>query len=221
MRSTSFDRFAGWCGLLAGIGAFLYAYAFVILQRSNPGLAVPLFSTLLLLNGLLAVVAFTALYNRVRGVDAGFALLALLFALAGQLGAAVHGGYDLANAINPPGALDPAVQALPNPVDPRGLLTFGLTALGLFLFGGLVLQSRTLPRSLGYLGHLLGILLLVIYVARLTVLSPANPLLLGPVLVSGFVVSPLFYLWLGRTLGRQGGPEVVDDRGGRVAQPAH
>jgi len=35
---------------------------------------------------------------------------------AGALGSAVRGGYDFANAVHPPAAVNPD---LPNPVDPR------------------------------------------------------------------------------------------------------
>ncbi|MDP9243568.1 MAG: hypothetical protein M3O77_00615 [Chloroflexota bacterium] len=56
------------------------------------------------------------------------AFWALALGLAGALGAALHGGYDLANAINPP-ASDP-IANLPSPIDPRGLLTFGVSGLG-------------------------------------------------------------------------------------------
>jgi hypothetical protein len=46
------------------------------------------------------------------------------------LGAAIHGGYDLANLINLP-ASAAALPDLPSQVDPRGLLTFGVMGLGL------------------------------------------------------------------------------------------
>ena len=57
-------------------------------------------------------------------------------------------------------------------------------------------------------------LLVIIYLARLIILSPASPLLLGPVLLAGFVVNPLWYIWLGVTLWRGSGRSV------EAAQPA-
>ena len=52
--------------------------------------------------GLFATAALTAVYSRLKETDATFALWALLLSIAGAFGAIIHGGYDLANAINPP-----------------------------------------------------------------------------------------------------------------------
>jgi hypothetical protein len=122
LRSTSFARFAGTCAVLAGVAGFLYTVAFVVLQN------VLLSGLFLMLGGLLSTAVLVAVYDRLRETDASFALLALLLGIAGALGSAVHGGYDLANAINPPSS----VPDLPNPVDPRGLLTFGVVGAALF-----------------------------------------------------------------------------------------
>src|SRR3712207_5963375 len=131
-RSTSFERFAGPCAILAGASGFLYAVAFVVLQN------VLLRGLFLMLGGLLATVALLAVYERLRETDDSFALLALVLGLAGSLGSAVHGGYDLANAVNPPASL----PDLPNPVDPRGLLTFGVAGIALFVVGWLIGRGR-------------------------------------------------------------------------------
>jgi hypothetical protein len=97
----------------------------------------------LLAGGLLALPVLLALYDLLRDRDPGLALLATLLGVAGALGAAIHGGYDLANAINPPNAtLD-----LPNQVDPRGLLTFGFGGLALFAYAPLT-SGPSLPRTL-------------------------------------------------------------------------
>ena len=42
-----------------------------------------------------------------------------------------------------------------------------------------------------------GALLVVIYLGRLIILDPANPLVLGPAAISGLVVGPAWYAWLG------------------------
>lgn len=115
------------------------------------------------------------------------------------MGAALHGGYDLATVIHPPAT---PVPELPNPVDPRGLLTFGFTGVALLKLSWLMGRSQGFPRNLPVLGYLSGVLLLVIYLARLLILDPTNPLLLYPVLAEGFIVNPLWYLWLGATLRR-------------------
>jgi hypothetical protein len=194
---STFAQFAGLAAILAAVAGFLYAVSFVVLR--NP-LLYSLFLTLL---GLLAIPALVAIYERVRATEATFSLLALLLGFAGAVGTAIHGGYDLANAINPPSNLPGGITDLPSQVDPRGLLTFGFAGIGLLLFAWLMLRSKTFPNALGYLGYLSAILLIVLYLGRLIVLDPTNPLILVPVLLSGFIVSPLFYLWLGITLGRK------------------
>ena len=94
--SASYQRFAGVCAVLAGVFTLGYSIAFIVLAN------VTLSSLALLATGLLGTVVLVALYERVQGADASFALWALLLAVAGALGAAIHGGYDLANALHPP-----------------------------------------------------------------------------------------------------------------------
>jgi hypothetical protein len=191
-RSASFERFAGVCAILAGVSDFLYAVAFVDLQSA-------LFSGLfLMLTGLFTTAALVAVYERLRETDASFALLALLLGVAGALGSAVHGGYDLANVINPP----PSMPDLPNPVDPRGLLTFGVAGAALFIVSWLIGRGRRFPKGLGYLGYVSAILLLALYLGRLIVFDPTSPVILAPALLNGFLVSPIFYVWLGLALLR-------------------
>ncbi len=191
-RSTSFERFAGACAILAGASGFLYAVAFVVLQN------VLLSGLFLMLGGLLTTVALLAVYERLRETDASFALLALVLGIAGALGSAVHGGYDLANAVNPPASL----PDLPNPVDPRGLLTFGVAGIALFVVGWLIGRGGRFPRGLGYLAYVSAVLLLALYLGRLIVLDTTNPVILVPALLNGFLVNPIFYLWLGLALLR-------------------
>src|SRR5919106_5309686 len=122
-QTTIYESFAGLCAVLVGIGSFLYATAFIILVVGEraPELGMLLSSLFLTLIGLFSTAVLVAVYDRLRETDATFALLALLFGIAGALGSAVHGGYDLANAINPPAL---ASADLPSEIDPRGLLTF-------------------------------------------------------------------------------------------------
>jgi hypothetical protein len=197
--TTSSDRFGGWCAVLAAIGGLLYAIAFVVISRSDPALGGLLSALFLMLNGLLTSSVLATLYERLRAVHPTAALRALLLGSAGALGATIHGGYDLANAINPPAS---ANADLPNAIDPRGLLTFGMAGLSLWVIAWLMRRDARMPKGLVYLGFLLAVLLVFIYLARLTILSPANPVLLIPVLLAGFVVNPAWYLWLGIVLLR-------------------
>lgn len=191
--NNSFEKFAGWSAILAGVSGLLYSIAFIVLQNNL------LSALFLMLGGLFSSAALTGLYQRLRTTDSGFALLGLLLSLSGALGAAIHGGYDLANAINPPSN---ANVDLPNPVDPRGLLTFGIMGLGIFLFSWLMNQSKEFPGGLRYLGILSAILMLVLYLGRLIILQATSLVIVIPALLEGFIVNPIWYIWLGLTLMR-------------------
>lgn len=100
-QTAIYESFAGLCATLVGIGSFLYAIAFIILvigERASE-LGILLSSLFLTLIGLFSTIVLVAIYDRLRETDATFALLALLLGIAGALGSAVHGRYDLANAI--------------------------------------------------------------------------------------------------------------------------
>ncbi len=196
---TGYDRLAGVCAMLAGMSAFLYAVAFIILQPINSDMAGFLSALFLLLLGVLASVAWVAVYGRLHNVSQ-LALWALLTATIGAVGAAVHGGYDLANAINSPG---PTGGSLPSQIDPRGLLTFGFGGLGMLAFSALIGSSKRLPIGLAYLGYLGGVLLVILYFGRLIVLSPTSPVIAIPALLNGFFVGPIWYVWLGVALLRK------------------
>jgi hypothetical protein len=198
-QAASFERFGGLCAILAGAGGILYAIAFVIVARNAPALGAFLSALLLTLNGLLATSVMATLYQRLHSANPAAALWALVLGSVGAIGATIHGGYDLANAFHPPVGLS---ADLPSQIDPRGLLTFGVSGIALLINAWLMRRDSTFPRGLGYLTYLLGTLLLVIYLARLIILSPANPVLLVPVLLTGFLINPAWYIWMGRTFLR-------------------
>jgi hypothetical protein len=186
---TSFDRFAGWSSILAGIAGLGYAVAFVLLK--DPGLG----GLFLMLAPLLALAGLVAVWGRLREVDAGLAALALGLGFVGSIGAATHGAYDLANVLHPP----TTVVDLPSSIDPRGFMTFGLTGLALVMLAWLATRSLDVPGWVGPLGLILGVVLVVTWLARLIVLDATSVLVLLPALIAG-VLSPLFYLGLGAWL---------------------
>lgn len=188
MRASSFERFAGLSAILAGVLGLLYSIAFVALKD-------PLYySMCLLLGGLFTSAALVALYRRLGSADPDFALWALLLGILASAGSLIHGSYDLANAINPPAT---ANLDLPFQVDPRGLLTFAVAGISLFVFAWLITSSRIMPPAFGYLGFASAILLIVIYLGRLIILDPNSPIILGPAALEGFIVNPVWYIWLG------------------------
>jgi hypothetical protein len=198
VTALPYSRFAGIAAILAGIGGLLYSLDFTAyalgIRPSAPELG-----AFLLVGGVLTSAVFVALFDRLRGTDATFAGFALLLGVIAALGSALHGGYDLANALHPEVFGRAGVPAdVPSQVDPRGLATFGISGVALLLFSWLIVRSTVLPKRLGYLGYLLGALLVVIYLGRLIVLHPAP--LLVPAAVTGLIVNPAWYIWLGLAL---------------------
>jgi hypothetical protein len=220
MKTTSFDKFAGFCAILAGIAIFLYSLAFVVIARSAPSLGAQLSSLFLLLNGLLITAPLIAIYDRLRETDTSFALWALILGMGGAFGAAVHGGYDLANTLNSPVGLSPELATLPSQLDPRGLLTFGVSGIAIFVVAWLMGRAKSFPNGLRYLGFLLAVLLCWLYVGRLLIVDPTHPLLVAPILLTGFVVNPAWYLWLGAILQRGAEVRMQGQRGTRMGMPA-
>ncbi len=196
--SDDFDRFAGYTAVAVGIGGLAYSIAFVTYLQSGSTAAAKLSSLLLMVGGVVSIPFLLALYNRLRVVDGGFAAMALAFGILGAAGAAIHGAYDLANFIKPPGAVQ---GNLPNAVDPRGLATFAFSGLAVLLASWLILRGGGgFPKRLGQLGVLSGLLLIYVYLGRLIILNPKNPALLAAAVLSGFIVNPLWVGWVGVTL---------------------
>jgi hypothetical protein len=112
-------------------------------------------------------------------------------------------GYDLAALLHPHAAVDPS---LPSHIDPRGLLTFGATGIGLWVYAWLILRNSDLARGLGYLGYLVAALEIILYLGRLIVLDATSPVIVVPALLAGFIVTPIWYVWLGVSLWRGARP---------------
>lgn len=194
-----YDRLAGLAAILAGLGGFVYSLAFIVgvVLDKAPDLGKSVSSTALAVGGLLTAVVAIALFQRARAVSAPGALLGVAFALFGSIGAMIHGAYDLANVLHPPLADVFATNELPNPVDPRGLLTFAAAGIGLLMLVWLTRRAGELRNWVGSLGLVVGTLLILIYLGRLIILSPTNPLVAGLAGLTGFVLSPVFYIGLG------------------------
>jgi hypothetical protein len=197
--SRRFERSAGAAAIVAGLAGFFYSVAFVIVARSAPAAGAALSALLLLIGGVVAIQVLSAVYLRLREVDAGFALTAYVFGFIGALGSAIHGAFDLANAFHPPAALPADVPAA---IDPRGFLTFGIAGLALIVVARLMSRGGGFPAGLAALGYVSGILLVVIYLGRLIVLDASSALILAPAALEGFIVNPIWYVWLGLVLWR-------------------
>ena len=191
MVSQSDGRTAGYCAIAAGLLTLVYSVGFVLLKNQLT------YSLAQLLGGVLTLIVLLALYRQLRENAPGIALSALAFAALGAAGSALHGGYDLASALQPQVSDPSALAGLPSPVDPRGLLTFGFAGLGVFLFAMLMQRGDQFPRAVSALGYALAVLLVLTYLGRLIILTPSSPLVLIPAALTGFLASPIFYVWLG------------------------
>lgn len=186
----SFPRFSSACAYLAALCGFGYSVVFVATTDDDSRFGEGLEGALLTAGGVLAIVVAAALYERVRERDPGFALVALLLGTAGGFGAAVHGAYQLALAVDGLGTGD----ELPNAVDPRGFLTFGLTAGAVGLFASL------LSGRLRTVGFVFAALLAILWIGRLVGGDADDAALLLPAALAGFVANPVWYVLVGREL---------------------
>ncbi len=201
--ASSHTPWAGVAGIAAGIGGVIYSAAFLggVVLGLNPELGILVASAALMAGGVLSTIVLVAIYRRL-GIGS-WAVIGLALALMGALGAIVHGGYDLANALNPP-LSDPLAEAgLPSPVDPRGLLTFGMAGLGLLILAVLARREGALSMPVATIGMVFAILLIVVYLGRLVILTPTNPLVAVPAGLAGVFVGPFFYFAAGLELRRR------------------
>jgi hypothetical protein len=197
VNANSFDRFAGASAIATAAVTLLYSIAFVIVSRTSAELGPALAALFLTAGGVLGSAVVVAVYGRLRDVQPGFALWAFLLAFTASMGSVIHGGFQLANVLHPPSTIVGA--DLPSEIDPRGLLAFGLSGLAVLVFAALILRAggARFSMRLGYTGLVFGALLVLTYLARLIVLDPSNVLVLLPAALAGFIVGPLWYLWLG------------------------
>jgi hypothetical protein len=198
----AFRRWAGVAVIVAGVGGIAYSAAFTIFLKGHSTGAGKLSTVLLFGGGIVVIVAWLGIGEAVGEGDRGFGRLAAVLGVLSGAGMAIHGAYDLANFVKPPGDLGAAAN-LPNAVDPRGLMTFGVAGLAILIAAWAASHRPTLfPRALTPLGTLAGVLLEVVYFGRLIVLDPNKPFLLGAAVISGFVVTPAWFVWTGATLLR-------------------
>lgn len=188
-----FERLAGWAGIVTGVVGAGYAVSFVILKTTT------LSALFLLVAPLVSTLVLVALYGRLRRIEPGLALWVLVIGIASAVGASVHGGYDLANALHVPSTS----SDFPSAIDPRGLLTFGGSGLALLAASWLIARTRDFPSWTPPTAFVLSVALILTYLARLIVLDANSPLVLAPALVAG-VLSPILYLGIGLLFVRDG-----------------
>jgi hypothetical protein len=205
MRSVSFDRFGGNCAVLLGIGGLVYAILFAFVVADSPTWVTGVWLLFLMIGGFLTTVVTVALYQRLRETDEGVALWGLLLGFAAAIGGIVHAGFQLLSLTSPASITTFGERT---PADPVGILRFGMSGVALLIVAWLIVRGGQFPRTLGILGYIAGALLVFIYVGRLfDFITPTEKVTLIPPFLYGFIVHPLFYVWLGRALLRTAGSE--------------
>lgn len=202
--ARSYERRAGGMAIAAGVGGIVYSVAFLggVVAGWAPDLGKMVSAIALLVGGIFTVAVMVVIYRRLLAVAASAALLGLALVVIGATGATVHGGFDLAKALYLPAVAPLEDPNLPSPIDPRGLLTFGLSGIGLLLLMVKAREFAVITPRLAGLGVLVGALMIVIYLGRLIVLDPTNPLVAAPAALTGLILTPAFYIWLGLELRR-------------------
>ena len=188
--TPTFRRVAAWAAVLAAAQSLVFTISFALFVREGYRWAHWTSAIALMASGLFVLPVFIALYERIREAEPELAMLAFIIGVAGVLGATVHGAFDVAVLANPVSGL----ADLPSELDPRGFLTFGLTGLAFALFGWLVVRTGRWPRLLGYAGLAAGLVLVVVYLGRLTALDPNNNVIRIGALLSGLAAVPAFFL---------------------------
>jgi hypothetical protein len=182
-----FTSSAATVAWLAAAGGIAYGIAFA---ADNATAA----SLLLSIGAGLTVLIISALAASVE--DTPTVRLAATIGIVGALASTSHGVYDLANRIHPP---DVAVTGdLPNPVDPRGFATFALVGLALVVLSYPLARSPRYGNGLASAGRILGAISIVIFLGRLIILDPTNPVV-RVALVAGVVANTVFLIGLART----------------------
>lgn len=189
--SGAFERFAGVSGILTGLCSLLYAAFFLLVTGSLHDYLPPIF---LAVGGFLALPVIVALYERTRAADPSFALWALLLAAGAYLGTAVHAIYGLALLVPTKAQGD---ATLPSQQDPRGFLAFGVAGVAVLVFAWLVTRSAQLPRSLGYVGYVLGVAVIALFLGTLLTNDLHSLAILVPGAVASLLATPIWNIWLG------------------------
>jgi hypothetical protein len=194
--ALTFDRFAGVCAIIAGLSSVLYAVFFLLVKGSLNTYLPPIF---LALGGFLALPPLVVVYQRVRRAEEGFALWALLLATVGYLGTATHAIFSLA-AVTPK-SIDIGSAKDLNQADPRGFLAFFVTGVAVLVFAWLIQLTGAFPVELAYVGYVLGVSVILLFLGNLvTATNTSSLLILIPGAVASLLAVPAWNLWLGLRL---------------------
>jgi hypothetical protein len=197
MASAVFDRTASRMAYLSAAIALAYSLSFGYYVQEGDRWAQYTSSGLLMAGGLIGLPVLVAIYLRVRTVDEGFAIIALVIAAAAAIGSVLHGAHDIAVFANPEVATGNADY--PNFTDPRGFSTFALFGLGMIVLAAMCRGAR-FPKAIPVIGALTGALTVIVYIGRVTVLDPKRWWVAIAAVGSGVIGVPLWNVLVARAL---------------------
>lgn len=197
VRNSVYEIFAGWCAVLAGVFAFLYAIAALLVAPASPALGAGIASAILFLVGLLSTALFTGLFERLRrGPGAAFALWGFVLGFAASFQMMIVGTGELAALVRAPSG-----QTAPfSPLSPSIALAYGIFAAAVIVLSVVVLVGRRLPPIVGYIGFVAAGFLIVVFFTGLLIAPTTSLLLMAPFILNGFLILPMWYLWTGISL---------------------
>jgi len=204
-----FDRTASWMAYLSAAVALAYSMSFGYYVREGDRWAQYTSSGLLIAGGLIGLPVLVAIYQRVRHVDEGFAIVALVIASAAALGTVLHGAHDIAVFAHPEKVT--AGTEYPNFTDPRGFSTFALFGLGMIVLAAMT-RGAGFAKPIPTIGAVSGVLAVIVYIGRVTVLDPKRWWVAIAAVGAGVVGVPLWNVLIGRALR-------VDSSAAAMAQP--
>ena len=221
MDDRTFERMGALAAALVAALSLLYAVAYLVVtpaaQRASDVdgyyrsyLSDPtgsrIASTCLALSGLLVGLAVVALARRIAAdAHAAVSWAAIVGVVAG-FGTAAHGlaallgenelAHKYATGDPTTRAAVVVAHAGPSQVDPRGLATFCAAGLTVFVLGA-ALRGR--EQRLGLLGMVLGVDMVVLFLATATGISPLILLTGG---LASVVLGPIWWISVARLLSR-------------------
>jgi hypothetical protein len=218
----SFLRFGGLAGILLALTSWSSVIVYYALVPKDQQLPVANQATFLaslvkdptgteLFYGLYALIAFWALigiaavYYRVRAVGEAWTFFATLVGVIAAVGTIANALYQVANyRFLAAGSSDAFAQAIgvfsaQPPINPFGIMTFGLTGFWFLIISILMLKTN-LPKLLAYLGF---VAVADLFFGFIVSLLGLNDLTTYAGVIAGAVGGPIFWLWLGILLWRK------------------
>src|SRR5512140_2324615 len=92
--NSSFNRFGGVAAMIVGVLSILYAIFFLVIAKQAEFIGTYGSWLILGLSGLFSSAAYVALYRRVKATNEGYALWAVIMAVASSFATLLHGIYQ-------------------------------------------------------------------------------------------------------------------------------